>query len=122
MLTNDMKYAVPLLLLADEIRCEEAINNCLCFISQNLTKPHFEVDFEVYFKEYNQSAWELLIEKKQLRDNSKTKLMALTIKNISKNLTLTKCNDCEEKTKKNRYDLISIADELIKISKNAIRK
>ena len=116
MLTKDMVYAVPLLLLADEIRCEEAINNCLRFISQNLT-IHQDMRFKKYIlteEDVTTDTWTLLMENKHLRENSKTKLMGLMIKKNIKDLrnNLENC-DLLDKTE---AELNCISDQLMKVN------
>ena len=73
MLTKDMGYAGPLFILADEIRCEEAFDNCLHFISQNLN-IHEDFHFKTVFltEGAKTDTWTLLMKNKRLRENSKT--------------------------------------------------
>ena len=115
MLTNDMGYAIPSLFLADEIRCEEAVNNCLRFISQNLT-IHQDMRFKKYIlteEDVTTDTWTLLMENEHLRENSKIKLMGLMMKKNIKNLrnNLENC-DLLDKTE---AELNCISDQLMKV-------
>ena len=102
--TNDMGHAGPLFIFADEIRCMEAFDNCLRFISQNLTINQ-DSSFKSMFltQEETTDTWTLLMENEHLRENSKTKLMGLMMKNKLK--------------KFEKEELISISDQLINYKK-----
>ena len=103
MLTNDMKYAVPLFILAEKMRCKEAIDIGLRVIPENFQKNGRAL--------YYSNSWKILVNNDNLRDNLKTKMIALTLKNKINNLK--QCND-------EKFDLEAIADELIKISDKGI--
>ena len=102
--TNDMGHAGPLFIFADEIRCMEAFDNCLRFISQNLTINQ-DSSFKSMFltQEETTDTWTLLMENEHLRENSKTKLMGLMMKN--------------KLEKFEKEELISISDQLINYKK-----
>ena len=104
MLTNDMEYAVPLFILAEKMRCKEAIDIGLRVIPENFQKN----GRALYFS----NSWKILVNSDNLRDNLKTKMIALTLKNKINNL-----NQFEQFEKS--Y-LETIADELIKISDKGI--
>ena len=103
MLTNDMEYAVPLFILAEKMRCKEAIDIGLRVIPEN-----FQKDGRLYYS----NSWKILVNNDNLRDNLKTKMIALTLKNKINNL-----NQFEHFEKS---DLETIANELIKISDKGI--
>ena len=104
MLTNDMEYAVPLFILAEKMRCKEAIDIGLRVIPENFQKYGIA--------SHNSNSWKILVNSDNLRDNLKTKMIALTLKNKINNL-----NQFEQFEKS--Y-LETIADELIKISDKGI--
>ena len=107
--TNDMGHAGPLFIFADEIRCMEAFDNCLRFISQNLTINQ-DSSFKSMFltQEETTDTWTLLMENEHLRENSKTKLMGLMMKN-----KLEKFRGFNNE----KEELISISDQLINYKK-----
>ena len=117
MLTKDMEYATSLFILADELRYEEAVNNSLRFISQNLT-IHQDIQFKKYFltEEVTADTWTLLMKNERLREISKTKLMGLMLKKNIKNLrqNLENC-DLLERTE---AELNCISDQLITYKKS----
>ena len=104
MLTNDMEYAVPLFILAEKMRCKEAIDIGLRVIPENFQKNGRALR--------NSNSWKILVNNDNLRDNLKTKMIALTLKNKINNL-----NQFEHFEKS---DLETIANELIKISDKGI--
>ena len=107
--TNDMGHAGPLFIFADEIRCMEAFDNCLRFISQNLTINQDSIFKRMFLtQEETTDTWTLLMENEHLRENSKTKLMGLMMKNKLENFRGFN-NEKEE--------LISISDQLINYKK-----
>ena len=83
MATKDMEYAIPLFILADEVHCGEAIDNCLRFISENLN-IHQYWDSHHFHTEISET-WRLLVKEKNLGKNSKAKLIGLkVIKDLNK--------------------------------------
>ena len=104
MLTNDMKYAVPLFILAEKMRCKEAIDIGLRVIPENFQKNGRALR--------NSNSWDILVNNDNLRDNLKTKMIALTLKN--------KINNLNQFERFEKSDLETIADELIKISDKGI--
>ena len=108
--TNDMGHAGPLFIFADEIRCMEAFDNCLRFISQNLTINQ-DSSFKSMFltQEETTDTWTLLMENEHLRENSKTKLMGLMMKN--------NIEEFREFNSQQMKEMISISDQLINYKK-----
>ena len=80
MLTEDMELAIPLFILADELRCEEAVNNCLIFMSEKL---NIYADYRRRNKNEN---WKFLIEEKTLRAKTRLKLLGLFLEKKRNNL------------------------------------
>ena len=107
-----MEYAVPLFILADEVRCDEAINNCIRVISENLEihqrwcGSRFDIWSEI------SSTWTLLVKNKSLGNNSKARLMGLMMK---KNISILK-NNQDDKTEK---ELNIITEELVNLNKRS---
>ena len=76
-LSKDVKFSTDLLILADDICCEEAINLCLILISGRL---------EIFSSSYNKTNkrkhedWKHLVEGNTLSGKTRTKLLGLVLK------------------------------------------
>ena len=91
-----MEYAIPLFILADEVYCGEAIDNCLRFISENLN-IHQYWDSHHFHTEISET-WRLLVKEKNLGKNSKAKLMGLK---VIKDLNKKNCDSDRARTELN---------------------
>ena len=73
-LSKDVKFSTDLLILADDICCEEAINLCLILISERL---------EIFSSSYNEikhEDWKHLVEGNTLSGKTRTELLGLVLK------------------------------------------
>ena len=73
------QYEIPILILADEMRCEEAVEICSRFISKNV---------EIFCGSCGLSkTWTLIMENENMRVSSKTKFLGMVMEKISVSYT-----------------------------------
>ena len=106
-----MEYAVPLFILADEVHCGEAIDNCLRFISENL-EIHREIKFKKHFLPETTDTWTFLVKNESLREKSKAKLIGLLMK---KNIKDLRNKNCDLESIENELNII--ANEFLNFNK-----
>ena len=102
-LEKDMEYAVPLFILADEVRCGEAIDNCIRVISENL-KIQREIKFKKHFLPETTDTWTFLVKNENLREKSKAKLIGLLMK---KNIKDLRNKNCDLESIENELNIVS---------------
>ena len=76
MTTKDMEYAILLLIFADKVRCDDAIEICLLSIPEKL-EIH---DKYIYSNNNYTESWKLLMKKNTLSVQTKVNLSGLMLK------------------------------------------
>ena len=103
-LSKDVKFSTDLLILADDICCEEAINLCLILISERL-----EIFSSSYHKRKDED-WKHLVEGNTLSGKTRTKLLGLVLK---KKIEESKKPDESGRRSENTEAMSEIANTLI---------
>ena len=105
-LSKDVKFSTDLLILADDICCEEAINLCLILISERL---------EIFSSSYNKikhEDWKHLVEGNTLSSKTRTKLLGLVLEKKIEESKKIKPDDSSRRSR-NTEAVSEIANTLI---------
>ena len=108
-LSKDVKFSTDLLILADDICCEEAINLCLILISGRL---------EIFSSSYNKinerkhEDWKHLVEGNTLSGKTRTKLLGFVLKKKIEESKKIEPNDSGRRSR-NTEAMSEIANTLI---------